>query len=413
MLIELPQEPMTSSSAQGPGGGSGPGMGDGHLTGIQLSAQKGPLIMNTLYGNRLSGGDRDGAIGQYGDPRINTESAVMNALRWLKKNQNSDGSWDGKSGGSSGSAPDAAMTGWAVLAYLAHGETPTSEEFGPTVEKAIKHLVAIRDAAGGWPRSYQHAIATYAICEAYGMTRIPMLKDAAMKAIDIIIQGQNPKGGWRYTLTPADDSDTSCMGWCAQALKAADLARVGHERLESSMRQAVKGFKGNASPAGGFGYTAPGEGGLSGVGVLCMQMLGAGREPEVRQGIAWLDRATCEWAKPWLGYPLYYWYYTTQAKFHAGGDIWNAWNRQFSPELMKSQIVIKKAIQGMDGQMKDIGYWEAPGKGEAAHGLVYNTALCCLMLEVYYRNLPTYQPQQDKTADDMLTSVNLKIDVVN
>ncbi|UQT43167.1 hypothetical protein M5E88_10450 [Akkermansia muciniphila] len=53
------------------------------------------------------------------------EEAVVKSLRWLKKQQNKDGSWGG--------APHnykCAMTGMALLSYLAHCETPLSEEFG-------------------------------------------------------------------------------------------------------------------------------------------------------------------------------------------------------------------------------------------------------------------------------------------
>jgi len=401
ILVE-PDELAASTTARGPGDGSGPGLGDGDLPGIQVTGPKGPLVLNTLWGNRRSGGDRRGAIGKYGDPRMKTESAVMNALRWLKKEQKPDGSWD---------APPVAMTGFALLCYLAHGETPNSEEFGPTVEKAIKYLTATQP---NWPKKYEWAIATYAMSEAYGMTRIPELKEAAYKGVDTLVQGQRPSGGWCYGLTPQDEADdTSVMGWCAQALKAAQLARVPHEKLDSTTRDAIRAFKANASSTGGFGYRGPGEGGLTGVGVLCMQLLGAGREREVRAGLAWLERATCKWNDAWLGAPLYYWYYVTQAKFHEGGAAWTDWNRQFAPELIKNQVTVKKA--GADGT--DIGYWELPyksGKAVKDHstGLVYNTTLCCLMLEVYYKALPTYRPpQQQDTNKDTPAGSELRIEI--
>jgi hypothetical protein len=33
-----------------------------------------------------------------------------------------------------------AMTGLAILTFLAHGETPSSEEFGETVTKGVQYL---------------------------------------------------------------------------------------------------------------------------------------------------------------------------------------------------------------------------------------------------------------------------------
>lgn len=385
--------------------GPDPDAGDREQQGITMIAAKSTLVIKSPYESRLSSGARDGAIKTHGAPGgADTEKAVLRALRWLKQEQKLDGSWD---------SPSVAMTGFALLCYLAHGEMPGSGEFGDTVERAIRYLVTTQPQ---WPRRYEWAIATYALCEAYGMTRVPMVKDAAAKGIDAIICGQRPTGGWCYGLTPLDEADdTSVMGWCAQALKAAQLAGVKHTGLDNAMKLAIRAFKANASPNGGFGYRGPGEGGLTGVGVLCMQLLGAGGQSEVQRGLVWLERATCRWDEAWLGAPLYYWYYVTQAKFHAGGRPWTAWNRQFASELVKNQIVLKGA--GADG--KDMGFWELPKVNgvqvkDHSTGLAYNTTLCCLMLEVYYKVLPTYQPpQQAKLEEDADTGNDIQIEVAN
>ena len=48
---------------------------------------------------------------------------------------------------------------------------------------------------------YSHGIATIALCEAYGMTRDPELREPARKAVEFIVKTQHPtRGGWRYTL---------------------------------------------------------------------------------------------------------------------------------------------------------------------------------------------------------------------
>jgi hypothetical protein len=55
-------------------------------------------------------------------------------------------------------------------------------------------------------------------------------------------------------------------------------------------------------------------------------------------------------------------------------------------------------------QFRD-GHWE---NGDHSPGPVYTTAFCCLMLEVYYRYLPTFKKAEDApevkaTAEDDVT----------
>jgi len=108
-----------------------------------------------------------------------TEDAVMRALRWLKKNQLPDGSW-------ANTKP--AMTGLAILTFLAHGEIPSANnpEFGETVRRGLEFLISIQQPSGRFAGSdgheYSMPIATYALCEAYGMTMNPNVKEAADRA---------------------------------------------------------------------------------------------------------------------------------------------------------------------------------------------------------------------------------------
>ena len=62
--------------------------------------------------------------------KTKTEQAVMKGLVWLQQNQNADGSW--------GDSTKGAMTGFGLLCFLGHGETPESQQFGLTVNKAVQ-----------------------------------------------------------------------------------------------------------------------------------------------------------------------------------------------------------------------------------------------------------------------------------
>jgi hypothetical protein len=336
-----------------------------------------------------------------------TEDAVMRALRWLKKNQQPDGSWK---------TQKIAMTGLATLTFLAHGEKPgVSSEFGETVQKALEYLMASQRADGRFNgmdgNEYAHPIATYALCEAYGMTLNPNVKRAAEQALTPILRGQHPTGGWDYRMDPNVSKengryrdDTSYMGWCAQALKAAKLAQLHADGLEKAMKLTVKGFRKNASPNGGFGYTAPGQGGLTGVGTLCLQLLGASATPEVKRSLELMDswQPSFDAKNPLGSSPQYYFYYATQAKFHAGGKRWENWNNAMKPLYVNAQQVEKGAVQDAHGRVADIGWW---GNGDAhTDRPVMDTCLAALQLMVYYRYLPTTRQSAVKPAAEIIAT---------
>lgn len=336
-----------------------------------LPSPASPLLFRTPIGTRV-GGNREKNLQTYSHGLgAKTEPAVQRALEWLRINQQADGSW--------GDDNRNAMTGLALLTFLAHGETTDSPRYGACVEKGIRHLVAQQDATGRFGKNvYVHSIATYAISEAYSMTRIAALKPVMEKAIAVIIQGQQSKGGWDYDYGNKGRRDTSIAGWQIQALKAAKIAQAEVPGLEEALAKALGDLKSAQHRENGrFFYSDPtGAGSLSmtGVSVLCLQLLGEGESPEARDGLQALQEMDCNWRKA-PEWALYTWYYTTQARFHAGKG-WESWNARFARTLV--------AHQNEDGS------WPAPGN-EKNHGPVYSTTLAALMLQVYYRQLPTFK----------------------
>jgi hypothetical protein len=382
---------------------------------------KSPVVMRGIYGSR-SPGARGAALAGGGGGSA-TEAAVLRALRWMKKNQASEGYWG---------VTKPAMTSLALLAYLAHGETPSSEEFGLTVEMAIKYLLECAGDGskfkGADGHEYTHPIATYALCEAYGMTQVPDIKYVAQKALERIIKGQHATGGWNYNLDQSARDDTSYMGWCAQALKAGKAAGIEAEGLEEACKKSIEGFKKNFAgnyDGGGFGYIGPSKDhGLSPVGTLCMQLHGAGNADEVIGSLKSYDQVA-KWQTYDIDNPapgkdgLYYWYYLTQVKFHAGGETWNKWNKLFSPELVNKQTVIAKEQSGYTdhkGEPRSIGYWGQYGGHGSNEGDIFSTCLATLQLEVYYRYLPTFkldgaEAPVDVNAPQKDANNDVKIDI--
>ena len=363
-----------------------------------------PIIMKNLAPGNManrSGAGRAASIGAYGGRWGEyAEAAVLRALEWLRINQNPDGSW--------GESDKEAYAGLAILTFLAHGETTASEKYGKTVELAIRYLVARQNEKGEFVKTegsggvYGHAICCYAISEAYGMTRIPSLKPVMEKAIQLLIDGQKPHGGYiMYTFAGGDNNrwDVSLTGFCAQALKAAYIAGADNAGLKQSMEKIVTFLKERQRADGGFPYSAANPGrqpNMTGVGVLCLQLLGYSSDNATRQGLMFLREADASWERPPQA-PVYSWYYVTQAKFHQGGAEWAAWNNKVAPTLIRNQ--------NQDGS------WLSPGlaltgdgvtrefRGQEINSKVYATTLAALTLQVYYRFLPTYQPIEDKVLD--------------
>ncbi len=368
-----------------------------------------PLIIRNLYGNRMSSAARQGAMKAYRGTGKG-EDAVLRALRWLKKKQDPDGSWKTAS-----DVDYVAMTGLALLAFLAHGETPQSQEFGATVEKAIRCLIDLqaRDPSGKLSQnSYTHGICAYALSEAYALTKIMAVKDSMEKAIDFLIRGQQDQGGFDYGYARGPTHkrfDTSVAGWNIQALKAATMAGSSNTNLPAAVQKSIMFLKTQAYAQNGSGFVysgVPGQpsasGGtwtMTGVGTLCLQLLGHARDPETKQGLVVMEPLTCVWPSGKAAKPTVYgWYYVTQAKFQQGDSVWNIWNAQFNKQYVDSQV------REDDG----CGYWPLGDHG----GAVYTTCLATLSLEVYYRYLPTYKKAEETETVSAAALDDVKIEIL-
>src|SRR5262249_60847494 len=119
---------------------------------------------------------------------------------------------------------DGAGTGRALLPCLGPGETHKgtgkNHAYAKLVERALKWLITRQGANGGFhDNGYEHAIATIAICEAYGLTADPILKGPAQRAINRCVSWQRTYGGFRYLHPPGHDHDFFVSGWFGPALQ--------------------------------------------------------------------------------------------------------------------------------------------------------------------------------------------------
>lgn len=429
---------------------------------------KSPVTMKSVMGTSRGAGvrgtyTRGGA--SYGDAA--TEAAVMKALRWLKATQAPDGSWGTKPEfGLKKGMDKAAGAGFAILTYLAHGETPASKEFGPTVQKALDYLInsvyvvkdkngkLVKDPNGNTPyirmsgaggSEYGFLIGTYALCEAYGMTKNPNAREAAEKTLGRIISGQTATGGWNYNMarvTKDGPDDISFGGWAMQAIKAGKMAGIHLPGMEECIKKAVNCLKKrNYSEKAGFVYRATtnhkgGTGGLAGVGCLAMQLLGYAKEKEVANALNVMRDWQPSLDKVYSYAPgkpenaQYYCYYAAQCKYQAGMckdatpanfTLWKKWNAEMKALYTKAVITVTDksgqpvTVKDPAGKDRPIGRWE--NKDHYNYD-VMGTCLAALQLMVYYRYLPTTQLKATEVEADVETlskdksgEINVTIDI--
>ena len=315
-----------------------------------------------------------------------TEAAIIRGLNWLKENQDPEGSWGGKDMDEQGNPKSSnkdAMTGMALLAFLGHCELQDSPDYGPTVQKAIKYITSTppdKSVGKGNTGSYSHPIRTYALCEAYTMTKIKKLEEYAKRSAIHVIKGQNENGGWAYGYGKgvAAHTDLSVTGWNIQALKAAALTGISIDGLDEAMDKATEYVKKCQGPSGMFDYKMGGRGrpSLTGAGVLCLQIWKNAKSEEAQKGLEWI---VANQKKEWKSVNVYEWYYHAQACFQAtgvsgGSKFWREWNKDFQQIVCSAQ--------------ESDGHWP---HGAHYHGdtAIYRTTMTILMLEVYYRYMPS------------------------
>lgn len=351
------------------------------------------LVNAGELGGRSASG-RQAAVQKYGGT-AESERAVNDGLRWLKEIQQYDGSWSFGApgpGATSGrmTTTDMGATSMALLCFLGAGHTHLSDgEFRETVSKGLTFLmngaqgdrvsVDLRGAYQDNSGMYVHGLATIVLCEAYAMEPSDTkLKRMARKAIKAIEKSQDKRGGgWRYA--PGEPGDTSVVGWQIMAIHSAKTSGIPIDR---EMEYRAGQFLDSVQEEDGSRYKyMPGRRddatpSMTAAGLLCRMYLGWRHDNSaLDEGVGYLSE---------LGpssNDMYYNYYATQVVHHWGGKRWRRWNAVMRERLIERQIKEGPAA----------GSWSPRDPHAYAGGQIYETALCLLTLEIYYRHLPMYQ----------------------
>lgn len=380
------------------------------------------------------GGPPGGKIGKRGGHKgggaPKSETNVVAALQWLADHQSPEGYWDAdefmfhdryadqpSSTGKGNPINDVGLSGLALLALQGHGNTQDMGEHKTQVSAGVQWLREAQQDNGlfgeevGNSTLYNHAIATMAMGEAYYFShRSPILKPNMKRAVSLIHNARNNYGAWRYDLEPNGSSDTSITGWMIFALKTAEENQLPVDK--AAYADANTWFQSIEDPnTGRTGYTF-GEGG-GGIGSMPSRPSGyveqfPAEKSEALTAVALLSRIFMTDSKKvhrWSDHPqyelmkkqanllaakpphwdedggsidMYYWYYGTYAMNQWGGSHWNNWKKSIEKALIPNQRMENKE-DNFYGSWDPVGAWGRDG------GRVYSTALCALILEVYYR----------------------------
>jgi len=340
------------------------------------------------------------------------DRATMSALLWLARHQGPDGGWGVQSHAgacktSRCSTPESAsadfdigVSGLSLLAFLGAGYSHLSKDvhegirFGEVVGRGLRHLLRQQDAEGflgprtGHKEMYNHTIAALALCEAYGLTGSSLFKDEARRAVDYLVQAQNPGRGWRYS-SRSGDNDTSVTGWAVMVLKSAELSgisfpRTAYDGARAWLDETTEEAYGRA------GYTHKGTGkvycphnatfehheALTSIAVMSRIFIDKKADARVRNGAELVGRDVPSLEPAKVDY--YAWYYAALALFQFDGPdgaLWNKWSKGMVQALVKSQ-----SSMGCEA-----GSWDPADRWGCEGGRVYATAINALTLEVYYR----------------------------
>jgi hypothetical protein len=337
------------------------------------------------------------------------EVAIDNALEYLAKAQNADGSWS--SGGgfgrmAGGGNRDPAVSALCVMAFLSAGHVPGEGKYGPVVEKGVRYVCEQQQRNGvfsaqnfGMTVMYSHGICTLMLAEVIGL--MPDRREAAIlrkrleAAIKLIRYAQGKfgqhKGGWRYSIEPTD-ADLSVTAWQIMALRAAK--NVGCDVPPDIIDSAVDYVKASRDPAsGGYRYTRFGAVTVpcTAAGILSLELCGkeyhgSAESTNAANFIArqlapgdGANRRLADFSRH--NHFFYGVYYTSQAMFQIGGEYWK-WYRKYLHWLLTSPEAHAQ---------HESGYWLGVSGDDRNAGVNYSTAMAVLALTVEYRFLPIYQ----------------------
>lgn len=422
--------PDSSNSSVGLTGGASGGRGKGGLGG--------------MYKKRpgLSGGTPETS-----DPQLDA------ALKWLKDHQNAEGHWSattfgedsvrkgaehtynidfvnvGEKDGDIGweATCDVGLTGLSVLAFTGFGLHHKSKGYGDVLRRALIYLRKIQGNDGCFSDKsddhfiYNHAIATMAIAELYGLSRDAILRPICDRAVAFILKAQNPGLGWRYGVQPGIN-DSSVTGWMVLTLFTCENSGLLFDN-NKCYADAGMWYDQVTIDVNGYlkcGYNSPGSDNarlrsaqnydsnpsMDAIYVMSMLFMGArdSKDADIQElaGVCVEKGFLPQWEENKIDY--YYWYYASQALHQVGGNKWARWDNAISKTLIERQRGFHASDVGKGLISSDVldehGSWDPVGAWGVSGGRVYATAINALTLQTTHRHQRVSDDARDEAGDD-------------
>ncbi len=304
-------------------------------------------------------------------PKSQTQewSMYMSSLSWLAHQQRPDGYWGTDE-------HRVALTSLATLAFLAHGETPSSPEYGGAVENALRALVHVSETSPDLSPS-DRALIGWCLAEAFDMTRIPIVLDSVRTHASLL-------------------DSTYASHWNVFAGHSLVLSGAAPERGKDVLSSQRTMYEHRADEL------------IDKSIYLLLSAWTGNRKPHSLQQDA-------EHIQHWRGWretqaPLQTAFLLSRALFHIGGKEWQEWNRSFYPDLVRSQR--RKANHGW-WTPKSLGVGNTPEVDgmTAKESRIYAT---CLMLMTFppIRYLPIFQPSLEDGEQEPCDKDDIVIELI-
>ena len=339
-----------------------------------------PSVQRTAFGQTAELEDEEEIYGKEITPEI--RKAIEKGLAYMASRQDTASGAFGDNEG-----VKLATTAICGMALLAGGNTPGRGKYGKHVTRAVKFVLQCSTMRGylqyASSNMYSHGFGALFLAEVYGMipphTELgPKVKKKLNEAIKLLENAQSAEGGWWYEPVKggADISVTVCE---TMALRAARNAGIRVDKRV--VRKAIDCVLAGANPDGGFSYHVCGARGSGGSafprsagGVCILQGLGEHKHATTKAGLKYLMRFLPSPSTVAGRSAFYYYgaYYSTQAMFSAGGEMWKKWYSGIAKELLAKQ--------------SSSGSWSG-GRG----GEVYSTGMALIALQLPYRYLPVLE----------------------